>query len=125
MTKKRIYSIFVIILIGVGIILYEMSLPCTCDNSDRAKSAVEKANIRNINMQIELYKTNTGFYPKYPNMDEMFLSASYFPDGPSIDPFTSQKKLGTYKINPKTKKVSLKEHNHLLAEGHKKISVDN
>ena len=88
-----------LIVVAVIAILAAMALPRFLDATNKAKSAAEKANIRNIDTQIELYQVNTGTYPKFPDMDDMFISASYFPDGFPKDPFTSSAGIGIYSLD--------------------------
>jgi len=101
LTKKQKGFTLMELLIVVAIIgvLSAMVLPRFSDATNKAKSAVDRANIRNVDTQIELYQINTGYFPNYPNMDNIFTSASYFPDGFPKDPFTGNNALGAYTLD--------------------------
>ncbi|MCL4366074.1 hypothetical protein M1437_02500 [Patescibacteria group bacterium] len=98
-------------------------IPRIHEATTKEKTSMEFVSIREINKKIEIFKKEKGHYPKYPNMEDMFFNEKYFPDGPPRDPFTNKNKIGTYKMDLKTKKISLKEHNP-SAKGHELMDKD-
>lgn len=88
-----------IIVVAIIGILVAMALPRYALSVCKAKSRTEDANIRQIDMQVELYQLNTTFWPEFPNLNSLLLSNTYFPDQSPRDPFTDATTLGTYTMD--------------------------
>jgi general secretion pathway protein G len=107
MTLKRgqrgFTLIEVLLVVVILAVLAAIAIPRFSSGSKQAKISACKANIANINTQLELYYANNGSYPS--DLSEFLNNKEYFPDGPPTCPFGD-----AYELDENTNRVT--PHNH-------------
>ncbi|MCD6508060.1 prepilin-type N-terminal cleavage/methylation domain-containing protein [Candidatus Poribacteria bacterium] len=100
---KGFTLIELLLVVVILAVLAAIAIPRFSSSAKEAKISACKANIANINTQLELYYTKNGTWPD--NLSDFLNNKEYFPDGPPTCPFGDP-----YELDPKTHRVV--PHNH-------------
>lgn len=100
---KGFTLIELLLVVVILAVLAAIAIPRFSSSAKEAKIAACKANIANINTQLELYYTKNGTWPS--NLSDFLNDTEYFPDGPPTCPFGDD-----YELDPNTHRVV--PHNH-------------
>jgi len=106
MNKKAFTLIEILFVIAVIGILAAIVIPRLMTSETAAKESACKANVANINTQIERWYFEKG---SWPTIEQLAADSNYFPDGIPKCPVSG----GDYGIDPNTHRVYVGNgHNH-------------
>ncbi len=102
-SHKGFTLIELLLVVVILAVLAAIAIPRFSSSAKEAKISACKANIANINTQLELYYTKNGTWPD--DFSAFLNDTEYFPDGPPTCPFGD-----AYELDPNTHRVV--PHNH-------------